>query len=156
MELFKGQTGLDMVHVPYKGSAPAIVDVLGGHIMVMFESTNAVAEHVRGGKLRPLAVASPERLRSLPDIPTAAEAGFPAFVVEGFTGVYASAGTPPDVVARLNGAFNRVLAMPQIRDQMTGMGLKAAPSTPAEYGTFVTQQIPKYSKILKQSGAKVD
>lgn len=156
MELLKRDAGLDMVHVPYKGSAPAITDVLGGQVFMMFESTTATLGHVRTGKLRPLAVASLKRIAPLPDVPTIAESGYPGFEVVGFTGVVAPAKTPPSVVATLNAAYNKALAVAEVREKMASMGVDPAPSTPEAFGSFLEAQIPKYTQILKASGAKVD
>ncbi len=156
MELLKREAGLDMVHVPYKGSAPAITDVLGGQVLMMFESTTASLGHVRTGKLRPLAVASLKRIAPLPDVPTIAESGYPGFEVVGFTGVVAPARTPAAVAAALNAAYNKALAATEVREKMASMGVDPAPSTPEAFGSFLEAQIPKYTQILKASGAKVD
>ena len=156
MELLKREAGLDIVHVPYKGSAPAIVDVLGGQVFMMFESTTASLTHVRSGKLRPLAVASLKRIAPLPDLPTIAESGYPGFEVVGFTGVVAPAGTPPAAIAVLNAAYNKALAAAEVRERMGAMGVDPAPTTPADFGAFLQAQVPKYTQILKASGAKVD
>lgn len=156
MELLKREAGLDMVHVPYKGSAPAITDVLGGQVLMMFESTTASLGHVRTGKLRPLAVASLKRIAPLPDVPTIAESGYPGFEVVGFTGVVAPARTPAAVAAALNAAYNKALAATEVRERMASMGVDPAPSTPEAFGSFLEAQIPKYTQILKASGAKVD
>lgn len=156
MELLKREAGLDLVHVPYKGSAPAITDVLGGQVFMMFESTTATLGHVRSGKLRPLAVASLKRIAPLPDLPTIAESGYPGFEVVGFTGVVAPAKTPPAVVAVLNGAYGKALASAEVREKMASMGVDPAPTTPEAFGSFLETQIPKYTQILKASGAKVD
>ena len=156
MELFKREAGLDLVHVPYKGSAPAITDVLGGQVHIMFESTTASLGHVRAGKMRPLAVASLKRIAALPDLPTIAELGYAGFEVVGFTGVVAPAGTPPAVIATLNAAYNKALAAADVREKLAGMGLDPAPSSPGEFGAFLQGEIPKYTKILRDSGAKVD
>jgi len=156
MELLKREAGLEMVHVPYKGSAPAITDVLGGQVFMMFESTTASLGHVRTGKLRPLAVASLKRIAPLPDVPTIAESGYPGFEVVGFTGVVAPARTPAAVAAALNAAYNKALAATEVREKMASMGVDPAPSTPEAFGSFLEAQIPKYTQILKASGAKVD
>lgn len=156
MELLKREAGLDLVHVPYKGSATAITDVLGGQVFMMFESTTATLGHVRSGKLRPLAVASLKRIAPLPDLPTIAESGYPGFEVVGFTGVVAPAKTPPAVVAVLNGAYGKALASAEVREKMASMGVDPAPTTPEAFGSFLETQIPKYTQILKASGAKVD
>jgi len=156
MELFRRDAGLDLIHVPYKGSAPAITDVLGGQVQLTFESTTAVLGHVRSGKMRPLAVSTLKRIPQLPDLPTVAESGYPSFEVIGFTGVLAPAGTPPEIVATLNAAFNKALAATEVRDRMGTMGVEPAGSTPEQFRTFLQSEIPKYTRILKESGAKVD
>lgn len=112
MELLLTETGTRMTHVPYKGTAPAMIDVLGGHVKVTLEAMTTTADEVREGKLRALAVASTKRFAGMPDVPTFAEAGMRGFVVEGDTGVLAPAGTPADVVAAINAAYNQALAMP--------------------------------------------
>ncbi|MEO8202803.1 MAG: tripartite tricarboxylate transporter substrate binding protein [Betaproteobacteria bacterium] len=156
MELFKREAGLDLLHVPYKGSAPAITDILGGQIQITFESTTAVMGHVRSGKLRPIAVSTLKRIPALPDLPTLAESGYPGFEVVGFAGVLAPAGTPPEVVATLNAAFNKALMAPEVREKMGSMGVEPAGSSPEQFRAFLQGEIPKYAKILKESGAKMD
>ena len=156
MELFKREAGLDLIHVPYKGSAPAITDILGGQIQITFESTTAVMGHVRSGKLRPIAVSTLKRITPLPDLPTLAESGYPGFEVVGFAGVLAPAGTPPEVVATLNAAFNKALMAPEVREKMGSMGVEPAGSSAEQFRAFLQGEIPKYAKILKESGAKVD
>ncbi len=156
MELFKREAGLDLIHVPYKGSAPAITDILGGQIQITFESTTAVMGHVRSGKLRPIAVSTLKRISPLPDLPTLAESGYPGFEVVGFAGVLAPAGTPPEVVATLNAAFNKALMAPEVREKMGSMGVEPAGSSAEQFRAFLQGEIPKYAKILRESGAKVD
>ncbi|MBK8064424.1 MAG: tripartite tricarboxylate transporter substrate binding protein [Betaproteobacteria bacterium] len=156
MELLKREARLDMVHVPYKGSAPAITDVLGGQVQVTFESTTAVMGHVRSGKLRALAVSTAKRIPQLPDLPTIAESGYPGYEVVGFTGVLAPAGTPPEVVGALNAAYNKALAAAEVREKMGSMGVEPAGSTPEQFRAFLQSEIPKYTRILKESGAKLD
>ena len=156
METFKGAAGLDMMHIPYKGSAPAIADLLGGQVPVTFEATSAIASAVRSGRVRPLGVASLKRLALFPDVPTIAESGYPGFEIVGFTGVLAPAGTPAEVVARLNAEINRAIATPETRDKMVTLGVEPSGSTPAEFRAYIQAQIPRYAKILKASGATVD
>ena len=156
METFKGTAGLDMVHIPYKGSAPAIADLLGGQVPVTFEATSAIASAVRSGRVRPLGVASLKRLALFPDLPTIAESGYPGFEIVGFTGAVAPAGTPADVIAKLNAEINRAIATPETRDKMVTLGVEPAGSTAAEFGSYIQAQIPRYAKILKASGATVD
>ena len=156
METFKGTAGLDMVHIPYKGSAPAIADLLGGQVPVTFEATSAIAGTIRSGRVRPLGVASLKRLALFPDLPTIAESGYPGFEIVGFTGAVAPAGTPAEVVAKLNAEINRAIATPETRDKMVTLGVEPAGSTAAEFGSYIQAQIPRYAKILKASGATVD
>jgi tripartite-type tricarboxylate transporter receptor subunit TctC len=156
MELFLTETGTRMTHVPYKGTAPAMTDVLGGHVKVTFEATTVTADHVREGKLRSLAVASRTRFAGAPDVPTFAEAGMQNFIVEGDTGVVAPAGTPPDVIATLNSAFNQVLSMPKIRERLETSGLTPRGGPPQAYADTLNQLIPKFTAILRKSGSKVD
>jgi len=156
METFKGAAGLDMVHIPYKGSAPAIADLLGGQVPVTFEATSAIASAVRSGRVRPLGVASQKRLALFPDLPTIAESGYPGFEITGFTGAVAPAGTPANVVARLNAEINKAIATPETRDKMVTLGVEPTGSTAAEFTAYIQSQIPRFAKILKDSGAKVD
>jgi len=156
MELLRREAGLDMVHVPYKGSAPAITDLLGGQIQATFEASNSVLAHVRAGRLRALAVATQKRLPQLPDVPTIAESGYPRFEVVGFTGIVAPAGTPAGVIRVLNSAVAKALGNSEVREKMATMGLEPASSSPEQFRAFLLSEIPKYSKILKESGAKLD
>jgi tripartite-type tricarboxylate transporter receptor subunit TctC len=156
METFKGVAGLDMVHIPYKGSAPAIADLLGGQVPVTFEATSAIAATIRSGRVRPLGVASLKRLALFPDLPTIAESGYPGFEIVGFTGAVAPAGTPPDVIAKLNAEINKAIASPETRDRMVTLGVEPAGTSAADFGSYIQAQIPRYAKILKASGATVD
>ena len=156
METFKGAAGLDMVHIPYKGSAPAIADQLGGQVPVTFEATSAIASAVRSGRVRPLGVASPKRLALFPDLPTIAESGYPGFEITGFTGAVAPAGTPADVVAKLNAEINKAISHPETREKMVTLGVEPTGSTASEFGSYIQSQIPRFAKILRDSGAKVD
>ena len=156
METFRGTAGLDMVHIPYKGSAPAIADLLGGQVPVTFEATSAIASAIRSGRVRALGVASLRRLALFPDLPTIAESGYPGFEIVGFTGAVAPAGTPPDVVAKLNAEINRAIAAPETREKMVTLGVEPTGSTAGEFRDYIQAQIPRYAKILKASGATVD
>ena len=156
METFKGAAGLDMVHIPYKGSAPAIADLLGGQVPVTFEATSAIAATIRSGRVRPLGVASLRRLALFPDLPTIAESGYPGFEIVGFTGAVAPAGTPADVIAKLNAEINKAITSPETRDKMVTLGVEPAGTSAADFGSYIQAQIPRYAKILKASGATVD
>jgi tripartite-type tricarboxylate transporter receptor subunit TctC len=156
METFKSTAGLDMVHIPYKGSAPAIADLLGGQVPVTFEATSAIASAIRSGRVRPLGVASLKRLALFPDVPTIAESGYPGFEIVGFTGAVGPAGMPSDVVSKLNAEINRAISTPETRDKMVTLGVEPAGSTAADFRSYIQAQIPRYAKILKASGATVD
>ncbi len=156
MEMLKREAGIDLVHVPYKGSGPAIIDVMAGHVSVTFEAASGTMDHVRAGNLRAIAVAMPKRIDTLPDVPTFAEAGLSNFQVAGFTGLLAPANTPADVIEKLNAAYTQALAVPAVRERMAAMGLEPRPSKPAEFSAFLAKQIPINAQILKASGAKVD
>jgi len=156
MELFRREAGLEMVHVPYKGSAPAITDVLGGQLPVTLEASNSVLQYINTGRLRVLATASVKRLAQLPGVPTVAESGYPGFEVMGFTGVLAPAGTAAETLGILNSAIRKALGNVEVREKMTAVGLEPAPSSPEEFRAFLQAEIPKYSKILRESGAKLD
>lgn len=156
MELFLADSGAKMVHVPYKGTAPVMTDMLGGHVKVTFEAVTGTADYVRDGKVRALAVASKARFPGLPEVPTFDEAGYRDFVVEGVTGILAPAGTPADVIARINAAYNQALAVPHVRERMDSMGLTANPGSPRAYGETMNRLIPKFSAILRKSGGKVE
>ena len=156
MELLLGELGLQMIHVPYKGTEPAVNAMLAGHVKITFEATTTTTDFVRDGRLRAIAVASATRFAAMPDVPTFAEAGQPGLIIEGITGVLAPAKTPPDVIAIINAAYNQALNQPNIRERLTGMGLTATPGTPQAYGQTLNAMIPKFSAILRKSGGKVE
>jgi len=156
MELLRRDAGLDMIHVPYKGSAPAVADVLGGQVAATFETVNTVLPHIRARRMRALAVATLKRLPQLPDVPTVAESGYPGFEVTGFTGILAPAKTSASVIEVLNAALNKAVGNKEVVEKMIGLGLEPVSSTPGEFRSFLQSEVPKYSKILKESGAKVD
>lgn len=154
-ELFKAQTGTDMVHVPYKGGGPMVTDLLGGTVQLVIADQANLMPHAQSGKLRALAVATAKRSPNAPDLPTIAEslAGFEATAWQGLVG---PAGMAPDVVQRLNEAFNKVMAMPAVREKLLGGGLDPVGGTPAEFGRFIGSEIAKWTKIAKDVGAKAE
>ena len=156
LELFKTSAGIDAVHVPYKGTQPALADVLGGRVPVMFDGVVTSLPHIRAGKLRPVAVASLTRSQLLLDVPTMSEAGMPGFEAVGLATVMAPAGTPADVVNRVSADIAAVLRMPDVRDQLVGMGLEVVGSTPAEFAQYVKSESAKWGKVIREANVKVD
>ena len=155
-EMFKNATGLFMVHIPYRGSAPAFVDLMGGQVQFMAESIPQAASYHKQGKVRALAVTSRERNPALPDIPTAIESGLKGFEVVGFYGFLAPAGTPPDVVATLSDAFKQVMNNPEVRSRMVAQGADPAFLGSADFGKFLAAETPRWEKAVKASGARLD
>jgi tripartite-type tricarboxylate transporter receptor subunit TctC len=156
-ELFKLTTGTDMVHVPYKGAGPAIIDLLGGNVGVMFSNPATTVPQVKAGKLRALAVLGTKRNEALPDVPTAVEAGFPELsdVLEWY-GVVAPAATPRAIIVKLNAAVVRALNSPDVIARLDAIGQSSAPSTPEEFAAQIRTDFERWGKVVKASGAKVD
>ncbi|MDT0138362.1 tripartite tricarboxylate transporter substrate binding protein [Acidovorax sp. PRC11] len=155
-ELFKSMAKVDMQHVPYKGSAPAVTDLLGNQIAIMFDNMPSAIQHVRSGKLRAIAVTTARRSSELPDVPTIAEAGVPGYEATSWFGMFAPAGTPAPVVAQLNAAIVKVLAQPDIRKKLAEQGAEAAGETPAQFADFIQKESVKWGKVVRESGASVD
>ena len=146
-ELFKSMAGVDMTHIAYKGSAPAVNDLLGGQTQVMFDSS--VVPHVKAGKLRALGVTSAKRSSALPDVPTIAEAGLPGYEATAWFGILAPAGTPAPVIDKLNAAIRQVLADPELQKKFLGYGCIATASTPQEFGAMIAAEIPKWKSVVE-------
>jgi tripartite-type tricarboxylate transporter receptor subunit TctC len=155
-EMFKQATGTFIVHIPYRGSAPAFTDLMAGQVQMMAESIPQAASYVKAGKLRALAVTSAARNPALPDTPTLMEAGLKNFEVVGFYGVLAPAGTPPAVLARLSEAFKAVLETPDIRQRMVTQGADPAFLDQQAFRSFLAAEMPRWAKAVKDSGAKLD
>lgn len=155
-EMFKSYTGTDLQHIPYKGGAPAISDLLAGQIKVLFDNVPPLLPHVKAGRMRPLAVTSLKRIAVLPEVPTLDEAGLKGFDSVGWNGVLAPAGTPREVVAKLSQEIARVLAIPEIREQLLSQGAEPVGSTPEAYGAWLANEVRKWARVVKESGAKVD
>jgi len=153
-ELFKAQTGTDIIHIPYKGGGPMVTDLLGNSVQLVIADQANLMPHVATGKLRALAVATPQRSPNAPDLPTIAESGLPGFNATAWQGLVGPAGMPPDVVKRLNDAVNRVMAMPAIREKLLAGGLDPVGGTPADFSRFIESEIGKWTKIAKDVGAK--
>jgi tripartite-type tricarboxylate transporter receptor subunit TctC len=148
-ELFKIKTGVDIVHIPYKGGGPAVIDTIGGQVQLLFVSMPAAWQHVKAGKLKAIAVASAKRSVAAPDVPTIAESGVPDYAVESWYGAFAPAKTPPAAVAKLNAAFAKVLENPQIKEKLLAQGAEAAPSTQAELERVVKEELAKWDLVIK-------
>lgn len=155
-EYFKLQTGVSMQHVPYKGTAPAIADLLGGQIGLIITGAPPLMPHLRSGKVRALAVLSPRRLAVLPDVPTVAESGYPGFAAVQWYGLFAPAGTPKDVVARINRDTIRALRDPGVAERLASEGAEPVGDTPEQFGAFVKSEIELWGKVIRESGAKVE
>lgn len=154
-EHFKTMAGVDMVHVPYKGGGPAVVDLLAGHVSVYFNAILQALPYAKGGKLRPLAVTSPKRFPAVPQIPTIAEAGLPGYEMTNWYGLLAPAGTPADVVSRINTEVGRILNEPEVKDRLAAGGALVVASTPDEFAAFLRREMAKFAKIVKASGMKM-
>ena len=155
-EMFKTATGLFMVHIPYRGSAPAFTDLMGGQVEFMAESIPQAATYHKQGKVRALAVTSRERNPALPDVPTVIESGIKDFEVVGFYGFLAPAATPTDVVAKLSDAFKQVMAMPDIRSRMITQGADPAFLSSEDFSKFLAAEMPRWADAVAKSGAKLD
>jgi tripartite-type tricarboxylate transporter receptor subunit TctC len=155
-ELFKTMTGTEIVHVPYKGGAQAITDLISGNVQLMFESTNSIAPHVQAGRVRALAVTGAQRAQSMPDVPTLMEAGVPGYEVTAWTGVIAPAGLPRPVLDRLNRAVNAAIAEPNTKERLAQLGSEGGGGTPEDYGSLIRRDSAKWAEVIKRSGAKID
>ena len=155
-EMFKTMAGIQMQHIPFKGSAQAIADVIGGQIPLNFENVAVVLPHIKAGKVRALGVTSAQRNRFLPDVPTIAESGYPGFEAVGWFGLMAPAATPRDVLNKLNAEAVRVLNLPEVNSRILSLGAEVKPTTMAEFEKFNRDQIVKWAKVIKESGARAD
>jgi tripartite-type tricarboxylate transporter receptor subunit TctC len=154
-ELFKAMTGINMVHVPYRGAGPAMTDLLPGRVQVMFDNLPSSIEHIRAGRLRALGVTSAKRSDALPDVPAIGET-VPGYEVNVWNGICVPKGTPPEIIATLNRAVNEVLADPRLQARFAELGGAPMPTTPAAFGKLVADETEKWAKVVKLSGAKPD
>jgi tripartite-type tricarboxylate transporter receptor subunit TctC len=155
-ELFKSVAHLDMTHVPYKGSAPAISDLLGGHVPVMFDSMIAIMPHIKSGKVKVIAVSGAERSKLLPNVPTFAESGYPGLVSYAWYGFFAPAGTPKPIINKLNAETLKIMKEPEFQRILADTGSDFVGDTPEHFAEFVKAESQKWSRVVKESGATVD
>jgi tripartite-type tricarboxylate transporter receptor subunit TctC len=155
-ELFKMMAGVDLLHVPYKGAAPAVNDLIGGQVNVIFADVAAILPHVKAGKAKPLGIGSSRRFEGLPEVPTIAEAGVPGFEGGGFLGLVAPAGTPREVVSALNAAAVKTLAMPEIRERLLGLASPPVGDTPEQFGQFLRAEIDKWARVIRAGNIKAE
>jgi len=155
-ELFKYMTGTDIVHIPYKGGAPAIADLIAGQVQLMFESTNSIAPHVKAGRVRALAVTGEKRALSLPEVPTLIEAGVPGYEVNAWSGIITTAGVPRAVLDKLNAAVNRAILEPKAKELLFALGSEGGGGTPEEFAALIRRDSAKWADVVKRSGAKID
>ena len=154
-ELFKMMTGVNMVHVPYRGAALALTDLIGGQVQVMFENPLSSIEFIRTGKLRPLAVTTATRSEVLPDLPTVSDF-VPGYEASGWFGVGVPKGTPDEIIDKLNKEINAILAGPKAKARFAELGASLMPGSPADFGKFVADETDKWAKVVKFSGARPD
>ncbi|MEO7336122.1 MAG: tripartite tricarboxylate transporter substrate binding protein [Caldimonas sp.] len=155
-ESLKLRTRIFMLHIPYRGTAPSVTDVLAGQVDCTFTGSPAVIPHVRSGRLRALAVSSAQRLPSLPDVPTVAESGYPGFEADQWYGIVAPTGTPAAVIVRLNAEIDKVLALPEVMQQLAVEGATPMPTTPQAFGDLIRREIPRWAEVVRAGNVKPD
>ena len=155
-ELYKSMTGIDIVHVPYKGLAPAITDVLGGQLQILFADVGLIAPHLKAGKIKALAVTGKERSSVLPELPTMIEAGVPGYQAGTWYGILAPAGTPSAIVARLNAELLKIIAMPEIKTQFAVQGIEPVGGRPDQFGTLIRDDTARWGKLIKDAKIKAE
>jgi len=155
-ELFKSVTGAPITHVPYKGSGPAVADLVGARVQIMFDAAPSLIQHVRSGKLRVLAAASPQRNRLLPEVPTFAELGYPDVAVSLWYGLLAPAGTPEPVLEKLNRETVKALDAPEVREKLLAQGAEPMPGSAQQFSTFMQAERARWAPVVRQAGVKLD
>jgi tripartite-type tricarboxylate transporter receptor subunit TctC len=155
-ELFKSMAGVDMQHIPYKGSPPALQDVVGGQVAMTFDNITTAWPLAKGGKLRALAVTTAKRSAVAPDVPTLSESGLAGYEVGSWQGVFAPAGTPPAIVKRLNNEIVKIINLPEVKEKLIGLGAEPVGNTSEEFAALVKTEVVKWAEVVKTSGAKVD
>ena len=155
-ELFKAMAGVEMQHIPYKGSPPALQDVVSGQVTMTFDNITTAWPLAKAGKLRALAVTTAKRASIAPDVPTLAESGLPGYEVGSWQGVFAPAGTPPEIVKRLNAEIVKIINLPDVKEKLLGLGAEPVGNTPEEFAVLVKAEIVKWADVVKKSGASID
>lgn len=155
-EMFKSLAGIDMVHAPYRGSAPALNDLMAGEVQVMFDNMPSALPLAQSGKLRALAVTTTKRAAALPDIPTIAESGLPGYDTSAWFGILVPAATPPAIIDRLSGAIGRALDLPETKQRLAELGAEATPDSPAAFKAFIAAETLKWSKLARDAGVQVE
>jgi tripartite-type tricarboxylate transporter receptor subunit TctC len=155
-EMLKGRAGIDMLLVPYKGSGPAVIDVIGGQIDLIIDATSVTMPYVKAGRLRAIAVTKNVRIAALPDVPTFEEQGLKGFDANGWQGLLVPTGTPPAAIAKLSDSLIKTLAQKEVRDRFTEQGLDPAPSTPEQFGAYIRAEIEKWGRVQKAANIKVE
>jgi tripartite-type tricarboxylate transporter receptor subunit TctC len=155
-ELLKSMTGIDMQHIPYKGSGPGIAGLLGGEVSMMFSNVADIGSQIKAGKVKPLAVTAVKRAGTLPEVPTMAEAGLPDFVVTSWFGLLVPAGTPAPIVSRLNAETVKVLGRADVKATLGAQGLEVAPSTPEQFAAHIQSEIARFTRIAKAAGIRAE
>jgi tripartite-type tricarboxylate transporter receptor subunit TctC len=156
MELLKSSAGVQTTHVPYKGGPPAVSDLIAGHIGVMFETGPAVVPHINAGKLRAIGAGSSTRSSALPQVPTIAEQGVPGFDAVAWIGLVGPAGMPAAIVQKLNAEVGAVFSMPDVKDRLVALGAEPAPNSVEEFRAYIKDEMAKWGKAVRASGAKAD
>ena len=155
-ELFKTMAAVNLVHVPYKGTAPALTDLVGGHVSVGFYTVSAIGEHVKNGRLKALAVTALQRSPAVPDLPTVDESGLPGYEASTWIGVLAPSGTPRDIIARLHAEIVKILAMPDVKQRFSTQGFDIIASTPEQFAIQIKSDLAKWARVIRASGVTVD
>lgn len=155
-EVFKSVAGVKMQHVPYKGTAPALTDLIGGQIQLNFDTPVTSIPHIQSGRLRAIAITGKSRLPALPDVPTFAEAGLPEYDFQLWFGVLVPAGTPPDIVEKLSAQIGKILAMPDVKQQLTAQGLDVSYRSPEQFGALIRADLERFGKVIRAAGIKIE
>jgi tripartite-type tricarboxylate transporter receptor subunit TctC len=156
VEYYKLLAKVDMVHVPYKGTGPALTDLMAGNVSVTITGMPPLMPHIKSGKLKALAVTTAQRVEQVPNLPTFAESGYPEYEINSWQGFFAPAGTPSDIVSKIHGEIARTLKLPDVRDRLSGLGANPVASTPEQFVAHVKKEIAKWARVVKAAGIRVD